>query len=47
MVKMEKSNYVTLEQILELMQIIKVGDDIIFDNMFGAFKLIKLEDKNE
>ncbi len=41
--KMDKPNYKTIEQIIEVMQMIEVGDDIVFDNMFGAFKITKLE----
>ena len=44
--KMKIKDYKTIEQIVELMDIIKVGDDIVFDNMFGTFKIIKLEEKN-
>ncbi len=45
---MNKPDYKTIEHIIEVMQTIKAGDDIIFDNMFGAFKITKLlEAKNE
>jgi len=32
------------KKLLELMDIIKAGDDIIFDNKSGIFKIMKLED---
>ena len=36
-------NNVSEKQLLEMMEIIKVGDEIVFDNEFGVFKLIKLD----
>ena len=33
------------KKVQEVMKIIKVGDDIVFDNEFGVFKIIKLENK--
>ena len=43
----KEKDYKTIEQIVQVMQMIEVGDDIVFDNMFGAFKIIKLEEKND
>ena len=34
--------YVSQEQLNEVMRMIRVGDDIVFDNEFGVFKIIKL-----
>ncbi len=34
-------------QLSELMKEISVGDDIVFDNKFGVFKIIKLEEVKE
>ena len=45
--KMVDKKDVSQEQLSELMRTIKVGDDIVFDNEFGAFKIIKLEGRKE
>ncbi len=42
---MNKEKDVSQEQLSELMKTIRVGDDIVFDNEFGVFKIIKLQDK--
>lgn len=43
----QQKQYKTVEQIVQVMQIINVGDDIVFDNMFGSFKITKLEEKTK
>jgi len=42
MEKIKKEKQIAIEQLVELIGILRVNDSIIFDNSNGAFKIIKL-----